>query len=218
MACCSPSSSRRRGSSSRPSCRETRCCSRRAPSPPGGPSISGSLSCCWLAAAILGDAVNYSVGRFVGPRVFAAVDTEGWLHKLLNRQHLDKAHAFFEKHGGMAVVLSRFVPIVRTFVPFVAGAASMTASTFVMLQRRRRLAVDGALRGRGLRVRQRAGDQEQLLARRRSASSASRCCRSSSNSSAHGGRRINHEDHEGVTTKDTRHSLEKPKTYSRASW
>ena len=83
-------------------------------------------------AAILGNTVNYGIGRVIGPRVFGAVDTEGWLHKLLNRQHLDKAHAFFEKHGGMAVVLSRFVPIVRTFVPFVAGAASMTASTFVM--------------------------------------------------------------------------------------
>ncbi len=50
---------------------------------------------------------------------------------MLNRDHLDKAHAFFEKHGGMAVVSGRFVPIVRTFVPFVAGAASMTRSTFL---------------------------------------------------------------------------------------
>jgi membrane-associated protein len=84
-----------------------------------------------IAAAIAGDAVNYSVGRFVGPKVFSAHDYQGFLHKLLNRDHLDKAHAFFEKHGGMAVVSGRFVPIVRTFVPFVAGAASMTASTFV---------------------------------------------------------------------------------------
>jgi membrane-associated protein len=84
-----------------------------------------------IAAAIAGDAVNYSVGRIVGPKVFSADDYQGFLHKLLNRQHLDKAHAFFEKHGGMAVVSGRFVPIVRTFVPFVAGAASMTASKFV---------------------------------------------------------------------------------------
>ena len=84
-----------------------------------------------VAAAIAGDAVNYSVGRFVGPKVFSAHDYQGFLHKLLNRDHLDKAHAFFEKHGGMAVVSGRFVPIVRTFVPFVAGAAAMTASTFV---------------------------------------------------------------------------------------
>ena len=84
-----------------------------------------------IAAAIAGDAVNYSVGRFVGPKVFSADDYQGFLHKVLNRNHLDKAHAFFEKHGGMAVVSGRFVPIVRTFVPFVAGAASMTASKFV---------------------------------------------------------------------------------------
>src|SRR5688572_14181499 len=84
-----------------------------------------------ITAAIAGDAVNYSIGRLVGPKVFSAKDYQGFLHKLLNRQHLDKAHAFFEKHGGMAVVSGRFVPIVRTFVPFVAGAASMTASKFV---------------------------------------------------------------------------------------
>jgi membrane-associated protein len=85
-----------------------------------------------IAAAIAGDAVNYSVGRFIGPKVFSAHDYQGFLHKLLNRDHLDKAHAFFEKHGGMAVASGRFVPIVRTFVPFVAGAAAMTASKFVM--------------------------------------------------------------------------------------
>jgi membrane-associated protein len=89
------------------------------------------VSILLVAAAIAGDAVNYSIGRYVGPKVFSAHDYQGFLHKLLNREHLDKAHAFFEKHGGMAVVSGRFVPIVRTFVPFVAGAASMTASTFV---------------------------------------------------------------------------------------
>src|SRR3990170_1600149 len=89
------------------------------------------VSVLLIGAAIAGDAVNYSVGRYVGPKVFSAHDYKGFLHKALNRDHLDKAHAFFEKHGGMAVVSGRFVPIVRTFVPFVAGAASMTASTFV---------------------------------------------------------------------------------------
>ena len=84
-----------------------------------------------IVAAIAGDAVNYAIGRRIGPRVFTAHDNEGLFHRLLNRQHLEKAHAFFEKHGGMAVVSGRFVPIVRTFVPFVAGAAAMTASTFV---------------------------------------------------------------------------------------
>ena len=85
-----------------------------------------------LAAAMAGDAVNYSIGRFIGPRVFRAEDTTGTLHKLLNREHLDRAHAFFERHGGMAVVLARFVPIVRTFVPFVAGAGAMTYSSFAL--------------------------------------------------------------------------------------
>ena len=84
-----------------------------------------------IVAAIAGDAVNYAIGRNIGPRVFTAEDNQGLFHRLLNRQHLQKAHDFFEKHGGMAVVSGRFVPIVRTFVPFVAGAASMTAATFV---------------------------------------------------------------------------------------
>ena len=89
------------------------------------------VSVVLVSAAVLGDAVNYSIGRYAGPKVFSAHDYRGWLHKLLNRDHLDKAHAFFEKHGGMAVVSGRFVPIVRTFVPFVAGAAAMTRPTFV---------------------------------------------------------------------------------------
>jgi membrane-associated protein len=84
-----------------------------------------------IIAAIGGDAVNYSIGRYVGPRVFRAEDRTGTLHKLLNREHLDRAHVFFEKYGGMAVVLARFVPIVRTFVPFVAGAGAMRYSAFV---------------------------------------------------------------------------------------
>ena len=79
-------------------------------------------------AAILGNTVNYSIGRFVGPRVFRGETT----HRLLNRQHLDRAHAFFEKYGGMAVVLTRFVPIIRTFVPFVAGAGAMRYPTFAL--------------------------------------------------------------------------------------
>ena len=81
-------------------------------------------------AAILGDAVNYAAGRYAGPRVFRAEDRAGLLHKLLNREHLAEAHAFFERHGGKAIVLARFVPIVRTFVPFVAGAGAMTYSAF----------------------------------------------------------------------------------------
>jgi membrane-associated protein len=83
-----------------------------------------------LVAAIAGDAVNYSIGHYVGPRVFRAEDRRSLWHRLLNRGHLMAAHAFFERHGGKAVVLARFVPIVRTFVPFVAGAGSMSYPQF----------------------------------------------------------------------------------------
>jgi len=83
-----------------------------------------------FVAAFTGNAVNYSIGRWLGPRVFAATDHTGWMHRLLNRDHLTRAHAFFEQYGGKAVILGRFVPIVRTFVPFVAGAAQMTAPAF----------------------------------------------------------------------------------------
>jgi membrane-associated protein len=81
-------------------------------------------------AAFTGNAVNYTVGRVVGPRVFSATDSAAVSHRLLNREHLQRAHAFFEQYGGKAVILSRFVPIVRTFLPFVAGAASMQPASF----------------------------------------------------------------------------------------
>jgi membrane-associated protein len=77
-------------------------------------------------AAFAGNSVNYAVGRFIGPRVFQSS------HRLLNKDYLDRAHAFFEQYGGKAIVLGRFIPIVRTFVPFVAGAAQMTAGSFVL--------------------------------------------------------------------------------------
>jgi membrane-associated protein len=82
-------------------------------------------------AAFTGNAVNYSIGRAVGPRVFGASAGPGIFQRLLNRDHLLRAHAFFELYGGKAIVLGRFVPIVRTFVPFVAGAAQMTPGSFV---------------------------------------------------------------------------------------
>ena len=99
-------------------------------------SATGSLNPYYsiallFTAAFTGNAVNYAIGRRVGPKIFQATDQSGWSHKLLNREHLNKAHAFFEQYGGKAVVLGRFVPIVRTFVPFVAGAAQMTAGSFV---------------------------------------------------------------------------------------
>jgi membrane-associated protein len=83
-----------------------------------------------LVAAILGDAVNYAVGHYVGPKVFRAEGNTSLWQRLLNRNHLQQAHDFFERYGGKAVVLGRFVPIVRTFVPFVAGAGSMSYSQF----------------------------------------------------------------------------------------
>jgi len=83
-------------------------------------------------AAVLGDAVNYSVGHFTGPHIFRAVDRKSFWHRLLNRDHLMQAHAFFERHGGKAVILGRFVPIVRTFVPFVAGCGSMSYPQFAL--------------------------------------------------------------------------------------
>ncbi len=83
-----------------------------------------------FAAAFMGNAVNYAVGRIVGPRVFSAHDRRSTIHRLLNEEHLKRAHGFFEQYGGKAIVLGRFVPIVRTFVPFVAGAAGMRSAAF----------------------------------------------------------------------------------------
>ena len=83
-----------------------------------------------VVAAVLGDAVNYMVGDAVGPRIFRSVDRTSWWQRMLNRDHLARAHEFFERYGGKAIVLGRFVPIVRTFVPFVAGAGTMTYSSF----------------------------------------------------------------------------------------
>ena len=103
----------------------------------GALSATGTLSAplvfSLLAfAAFAGNTVNYAVGRFIGPRVFNASDHSGLLHTLLNRDHLKRAHEFFEAYGGKAVILGRFVPIVRTFVPFVAGAAQMTPHSFAL--------------------------------------------------------------------------------------
>jgi membrane-associated protein len=85
-----------------------------------------------IVAAFSGNTVNYTIGRFIGPRVFIASDSGSAMGRLLNREYLDRAHAFFEQYGGKAVILGRFVPIVRTFVPFVAGAAQMTPTSFVL--------------------------------------------------------------------------------------
>ena len=85
-----------------------------------------------MIAAFAGNSVNYAVGRFIGPRVFTAAPDGPARFRFLNQQYLDRAHTFFEQYGGKAVILGRFVPIVRTFVPFVAGAARMTTGAFVV--------------------------------------------------------------------------------------
>ena len=84
----------------------------------------------FIGASVLGDAVNYSVGRYIGPRVFRPEGRSGRFARMLNPKHLERTHEFFERHGGKAVVMARFVPIVRTFIPFVAGAGAMTYSAF----------------------------------------------------------------------------------------
>ena len=78
-------------------------------------------------AAILGDAVNYRIGRMIGPKIFRSDKS-----RLLNKDHLLKAQLFYERHGGMAIFLARFVPIIRTFAPFVAGAGKMNYLRFWM--------------------------------------------------------------------------------------
>jgi membrane-associated protein len=83
-----------------------------------------------IAAATVGDAVNYAVGRLAGGRILRAVETNPRWRRWLNPAHVARAHDFFERHGGKAVVMARFVPIVRTFVPFVAGVAAMSYPSF----------------------------------------------------------------------------------------
>lgn len=85
-----------------------------------------------IIAAILGDAVNYAVGRHLAHTFLDDVPDTGWIYRVVKREHVVRAHEFFEKHGGKAIILARFVPIVRTFVPFVAGGASMTYRTFAI--------------------------------------------------------------------------------------
>jgi membrane-associated protein len=79
-----------------------------------------------IVAAILGDTVNYAIGNYVGPRVFH-YENSFWL----NRRHLDRAHAFYERHGGKTIVIARFVPIIRTYAPFVAGIGTMSYRRFL---------------------------------------------------------------------------------------
>src|SRR3954469_10024188 len=80
-----------------------------------------------IVAAVVGDAVNYAIGYRVGPRIFSREDS--WL---LNKKHLNEAHRFYEQYGGKTIILARFMPIVRTFAPFVAGIGEMDYAKFAL--------------------------------------------------------------------------------------
>lgn len=86
---------------------------------------AGTLILVLVIAAVLGNSVNYAVGRYLGPRVFQWPDS-----RFFNRAALDKTHAFYERHGGKTLVLSRFLPLFRTFAPFVAGIGAMGWARF----------------------------------------------------------------------------------------
>jgi membrane-associated protein len=90
----------------------------------------GSLNVIWLfialaIAAVLGDTVNYWIGHYIGPRVFSEKS------RFLKKEYLDRTHEFYEKHGGKTIFLARFIPIIRTFAPFVAGVGRMTYWHFI---------------------------------------------------------------------------------------
>ena len=85
-----------------------------------------------VSAAILGDTVNYWIGHFIGPRIYDAGRGYSKDTRWIKKEHLTKAHRFYEKYGGQAIILARFIPIIRTFAPFVAGVAKMTYPHFLV--------------------------------------------------------------------------------------
>jgi membrane-associated protein len=98
----------------------------------GALAAIGNLNVAWLfvllsIAAIAGDTVNYFIGKYIGPRVFHE-DTS----RFFKREYLEKTHRFYEKYGGKTIVIARFMPIIRTFAPFVAGIGAMTYAKFII--------------------------------------------------------------------------------------
>jgi membrane-associated protein len=91
----------------------------------GSPLSLPLLAFALITAAVLGDAVNYAIGNYLGPMVFSSDHA-----RFLNRRHLQRTHEFYERHGGKTIFLARFVPIIRTFAPFVAGIGSMSYRYF----------------------------------------------------------------------------------------
>lgn len=92
----------------------------------GGSLNIGALLVLLCIAAIVGDTLNYWVGHFIGPKVFRGEEV-----RFLNKKHLDRTHEFFERYGAETIIIARFVPIVRTFAPFVAGMGSMSYFKFI---------------------------------------------------------------------------------------
>jgi membrane-associated protein len=89
------------------------------------------LTLTLIAAAVLGDTVNYAVGNYVGPRIFHRPQ-DSWLGRRIKPEHLERTHRFYEKYGGFTIIICRFVPIVRTFAPFLAGVGAMTYRKFLL--------------------------------------------------------------------------------------
>lgn len=98
----------------------------------GALSASGAIN-LWLItivliiAAIIGDTVNYYIGKYLGPKIFKKKNV-----RFLNSKHLERAHEFYEKYGGKTIIIARFIPIIRTFAPFVAGMGSMPYGKFTL--------------------------------------------------------------------------------------
>lgn len=94
---------------------------------PGNPLNILILFATLLVASILGNQLNFFIGRIVGPHIFTS--KKSWL---LNKKHLQETHAFYEKHGGKTIIFARFLPIIRTFAPFVAGIGNMAVLQFTL--------------------------------------------------------------------------------------